>query len=387
VSIKYVSFVMRASARGEGGILALVALVRGKTRARHAVLVGLGLVGAALLAGDGMITPAISVLSAVEGLNIVTRTLEPWIVWITVAILVALFAAQRRGTAGLGMMFGPVMALWFVVIAVLALPAIRARPAVLWSIDPRHALRFLVAHRLGSLYALGAVVLALTGAEALYADLGHFGAAPIRIAWFALVFPALVMNYLGQGALLLDRPEARDNPFYALAPAWGFYPLVALATVATIIASQAVISGVFSLTYQARQLGYAPRVRVRHTSAARKGEVYVPVANWLLMAATVAIVVGFRSSSRLAGAYGMAVSGTMLVTTLLSWVVARERWRWGALRAELVAGVFLVIDASFVAANALKIAEGAWLPLAVALVLMLGGAVRRTASRDVGVRD
>ncbi|HLY38035.1 MAG TPA: KUP/HAK/KT family potassium transporter [Candidatus Binatia bacterium] len=372
VSIKYVSFVMRASARGEGGILALVALVRGKTGQRHAILVGLGLFGAALLVGDGMITPAISVLSAVEGLGIATRTFASWIVWITVAILVALFAVQRRGTGGVGLMFGPVMVLWFVVIAVLAVPAIHARPTVLWSIDPTHAVRFLVAHRLGSLYALGAVVLALTGAEALYADLGHFGAAPIRITWFALVFPALVINYLGQGATLLARPEASDNPFYALAPPWGFYPLVALATAATIIASQAVISGVFSLTYQAGQMGYAPRVRVRHTSTERRGEVYVPVANWVLMVATVAIVVGFRSSDRLAGAYGMAVSGTMLVTTLLSYIVARERWRWGALRAELVAGAFLLIDASFVAANTLKIAEGAWLPLAVALLLLLG---------------
>jgi len=293
VSVKYVSFVMRASSRGEGGTLALVALVRGRSGRRHAVLVGLGLFGAALLVGDGMITPAISVLSAVEGLDIATHAFEPWVVWITVAILVGLFALQTRGTGGIGRMFGPVMAVWFVVVAVLAVPAIRARPAVLASIDPSHAVRFLLANRARSLFTLGAVMLTLTGAEALYADLGHFGAAPIRVAWFALVFPALVVDYWGQGALLLARPEARDNPFYALAPAWGFYPLVALATLATIIASQAVISGVFSLTYQAVQLGYAPRVRVQHTSTARRGQVYVPTVNWLLMVATIGLVVDF----------------------------------------------------------------------------------------------
>ena len=367
VSIKYLLFVMRADNGGEGGILALVALVRSSTKGgSRGMLVAIGLFGAALLYGDGMITPAISVLSAVEGLGVATRVFHPFIVPITAAILVGLFLIQRHGTAGIGRVFGPIMIVWFIAIAALGLLAIRDAPAVLTSINPMHAARFLVAHRLRAFLTLGAVFLAVTGAEALYADMGHFGRTPIRIGWFAVALPSLVLNYLGQGAVLLSRPAASLHPFYALAPDWGLYPLVILATIATVIASQAIISGAFSLTQQAVQLGYSPRFDIQHTSAHAYGQIYIPEINWMLMAATVGLVFGFRTSTNLAAAYGMAVTTTMVITTLLAYVVAREKWGWSVWRASLVTGLFLVVDVAFFGANLVKIAHGGWFPLLVA---------------------
>jgi KUP system potassium uptake protein len=370
VSIKYLLFVMRADNQGEGGILALVALVRSKAgKAAHPTLVIIGLFGAALLYGDGMITPAISVLSAVEGLGVATQIFEPFVVPITVVILIALFIEQRRGTGGLGAVFGPIMILWFVTIALLGLPWIATRPIVLSAINPWHGVSFLGHHGLESLGTLGAVFLSVTGAEALYADMGHFGRKPIRIAWFALVLPALVLNYMGQGALLLVSPEGREHPFFHLAPGWALYPLVVLSTVATVIASQAVISGAFSLTQQAIQLGYSPRFNILHTSAHEKGQVYIPEVNWMLMIATVGLVLGFRSSTNLAAAYGMAVTTTMVITTLLAYFVARERWHWGLGLAITVTGAFIVIDLLFFSANVIKIQHGGWFPMLVAFLI------------------
>jgi len=367
VSVKYLLFVMRADNAGEGGILALVALVR--TRAGRAGRVGLiafGLFGAALLYGDGMITPAISVLSAVEGLSIATHTFEPYVVPITVVILIVLFVVQSRGTSGIGTIFGPIMIGWFVMLALLGFPAIARNPIVLTALSPSYGMRFFEAHGPAAVLTLGAVVLVITGAEALYADMGHFGPRPIRIAWFTLVLPSLLVNYFGQGALLLTDAEARVNPFYHLAPSWALYPLVVVATIATVIASQAIISGAFSLTQQAVQLGYAPRFDIRHTSAQEKGQVYVPEINWLLMLATLGLVFGFKSSTNLASAYGMAVTATMVITTILAYVVTRELWRWGFWRAVLITGAFLVIDLAFFSANLLKIEHGGWFPLLVA---------------------
>ncbi len=366
VSIKYLIFVMRADNGGEGGILALVALLRGRAGRATTFLVGTGLFGAALLYGDGMITPAISVLSAVEGVNVATHAFERYVVPATVAILIALFMVQVRGTTGIGKVFGPIMILWFVTIATLGVLSIRTHPVVVLAIDPRHAIRFFAAHGWRAFLTLGAVFLVLTGAEALYADLGHFGRAPIRIAWFALVFPALILNYLGQGAALLVRPAAHLNPFYSLAPDWALYPLVGLATVATVIASQAIISGAFSLTQQAMQLGYSPRFDIQHTSSSEHGQVYIPQVNWLLMIATVALVFGFRSSTNLAAAYGMAVTTTMVITTVLAYAVTRQLWRWNFVTAAGVALVFLTIDLAFFGANLIKIAHGGWFPLLVA---------------------
>src|SRR5205823_2425878 len=284
----------------------------------------------------------------------------------TVAILIALFMVQRRGTTGVGKIFGPIMIVWFVTIAIAGVAAIGANTLVLTSLDPAHAVRFFAAHGWRAFLTLGAVFLALTGAEALYADLGHFGRAPIRIAWFALVLPALVLNYLGQGAMLLARPEARPNPFYALVPDWGLYPLVVLATLATVIASQAIISGAFSLTQQAVQLGYSPRLDIHHTSSREHGQVYIPEINWMLMISTVGLVLAFRTSTNLAAAYGMAVTTTMVITTVLAYAVARTLWKWSFARAALIAGGFLVIDLAFFGANLIKIAHGGWLPLVVA---------------------
>ncbi|MFN7913850.1 MAG: potassium transporter Kup [Vicinamibacterales bacterium] len=352
VTMKYLLFVMRADNGGEGGILALVALVR--TRAgvsAHGVLVSIGLFGAALLYGDGMITPAISVLSAVEGLGVATHVFEPFVVPVTVLILLVLFFVQRRGTGGIGAVFGPVMILWFVTLAGLGIPHIAEHPIVLDAFDPFIGLRFLWNEGLTAFLTLGAVFLSVTGAEALYADMGHFGRRPIRIAWFALVLPALVLNYLGQGALLLGDPVTRDHPFFHLAPDWALLPLVALSTLATVIASQAVISGAFSLTQQAIQLGYSPRFDIQHTSAHEKGQVYIPEINWMLMVATVGLVFGFRSSTHLAAAYGMAVTTTMVITALLAFVVARERWGWGLWVAGGVTGAFLAIDLAFFGAR------------------------------------
>ena len=387
VSVKYLLFVMRADNMGEGGILALVALLRSKAgEPLHAALVAIGLFGAALLYGDGMITPAISVLSAVEGLRVATNVFEPFVLPVTVVILVALFLFQHRGTGGIGNVFGPIMVVWFLTITIAGLPPILSNPVVLSSLNPVHAVAFFDAHSLRAFLTLGAVFLAVTGAEALYADMGHFGRAPIRTAWFALVLPALAINYFGQGALLLSSPEARENPFYGLAPRWGVYPLVLVATMATIIASQAVISGAFSLTQQAVQLGYSPRFDVRHTSAHEKGQVYIPEVNWLLMIATVGLVIGFRSSTNLAAAYGMAVTTTMVITTLLAYVVARERWHWSPWRAGLVTGAFLSVDLAFFGANLIKIQHGGWFPLLVAAAVYTVMSTWKTGRQFVAKR-
>ena len=370
VTIKYLLFVMRADNGGEGGILALVALVRTKAgKSAHGTLVAIGLFGAALLYGDGMITPAISVLSAVEGLGVATNVFEPFVVPITVVILIGIFLVQHRGTAGIGTVFGPIMIVWFITLALLGLPKIVGSPVVLGAFDPLLGLSFLWHQGLAAFLTLGSVFLSVTGAEALYADMGHFGRRPIRIAWFSLVLPALLVNYLGQGALLLADPSTREHPFFHLAPAWALYPMVVLSTIATVIASQAVISGAFSLTQQAIQLGYSPRFEIHHTSAHEKGQVYIPEINWMLMVATVGLVFGFRTSTNLAAAYGMAVTTTMVITTMLAFVVARERWGWSTPLAATVAGIFVVIDLAFFGANVIKIEYGGWFPLLVAGII------------------
>ncbi len=374
ISVKYLVLVMRADNRGEGGILALMALLgpgrgEGRSAGRHLVLVSLGLFGAALLYGDGVVTPAISVLSAVEGLNVATPLFVPYVVPITIAILVGLFFIQKRGTGSVGAVFGPIMVLWFVTLGVLGVAEIALRPQILLALNPYHAVRFFLLNRLHGFLVLGAVVLAVTGAEALYADMGHFGKRPIRLAWFALVLPSLMLNYFGQGALLLRDPAAAANPFFHLAPPWALYPMVALATVATIIASQAVISGAFSLTRQAVQLGYSPRVQVDHTSAREIGQIYIPGVNWALMLATIALVLGFRSSSNLAAAYGVAVTTTMSITTVLLYFVERELWHWKLAPALLLTLFFLTIDVAFWGANMIKVAQGGWFPLAVAAIV------------------
>ncbi|HUR33225.1 MAG TPA: potassium transporter Kup [Vicinamibacterales bacterium] len=367
VTIKYLLFVMRADNGGEGGILALVALVRTKGgRSAHATLVAIGLFGAALLYGDGMITPAISVLSAVEGLGVATHVFEPFVVPITVVILIGLFVMQHRGTGGLGTVFGPIMVLWFITLALLGIPEIVAHPVVLTAFNPLHGLSVLRHQGFSAFLTLGSVFLSVTGAEALYADMGHFGRRPIRIAWFSLVLPSLVINYLGQGALLLGDANAREHPFFHLAPDWALYPMVVLSTIATVIASQAVISGAFSLTQQAIQLGYSPRFEIHHTSAHEKGQVYIPEVNWMLMIATVGLVFGFRTSTNLAAAYGMAVTTTMVITTMLAFVVARERWGWSMPLAAGVTGAFVIIDLAFFSANVIKIEHGGWFPILVA---------------------
>jgi KUP system potassium uptake protein len=371
VSVKYLSFILRADNRGEGGVIALTALLhpRGRRRGKGRwKLVALGLFAASLLYGDGMITPAISVLSAVEGLRIITPAFEPWVLPVTVGILAGLFLIQHRGTEGVGALFGPVILVWLTVLGALGMVSIVGRPEVLAAVNPLHGLEFLAGNGRHGFLVLGAVFLVVTGAEALYADMGHFGRRPIRLTWFALVLPALVLNYFGQGAVLLARPEEAHHPFYALVPTWGRIPMVLLATSATIIASQAVISGAFSLTRQAIQLGYLPRLKVIHTSSERIGQIYVPLVNRVLAAATIGLVLGFRSSSQLAAAYGVAVTTTMLISTVLFYVVARECWGWSRLAAMAPAGLFLVVDVSFFLANISKIAHGAWFPLVVAAV-------------------
>lgn len=369
VSLKYLVFILRADNRGEGGILALMALLvpaRGTLSGRRWRFAVLGLFGAALLYGDGMITPSISVLSAVEGLGVATHLFDPYVIPLSLVILVALFLFQRRGTARIGAFFGPVTLLWFLVLAALGLATIAREPSVLEAANPAHAAAFLVGNGWHGPLVLAAVFLVVTGTEALYADMGHFGRRPIRLAWFGLVAPALVLNYFGQGALLLADPEAAHNPFYRMAPGWALYPLVLLATAATIIASQAVITGAFSLTRQAIQLGYSPRLPVTHTSAREIGQIYIAPVNWALMLACCGLVLGFRSSSQLAAAYGMAVTTTMVITTLLFYVLARERWGWSALGAGALAGTFLVADVAFFAANVIKIEHGGWFPLLAA---------------------
>ncbi|MEQ1869233.1 MAG: potassium transporter Kup [Vicinamibacterales bacterium] len=376
ISIKYIALVMRADNQGEGGILALTALLPSKkvapqvpgtsaSRAVTPVLLLFGIFGAALLYGDGMITPAITVLGAVEGLKTVTPLFEPYVVPVTVVILIGVFAIQKHGTHRVGRMFGPVMVLWFLTISVLGLRWIVREPSVLGALSPVHAVTFFRVNGGHAFAVLGAVFLVVTGGEALYADMGHFGKRPIRLAWFSLVLPALVINYFGQGALLLTNPQAVEQPFFLLAPGWMQLPLVVLATFAAIIASQALISGAFSLTHQAVQLGYCPRLEVAHTSSDEMGQVYVPQVNWALMAATIAIVLGFRSSSALAAAYGIAVTMTMVITALLLHVVMLQRWRWPAPLAFTVTGIFLTIDLAFFGANALKIMHGGWLPLVI----------------------
>ncbi len=350
VCLKYLTFILRADNRGEGGVIALMALVHPERRTRSAArwfLVGLGLFGASLLYGDGMITPAISVMSAVEGLKVATSTFEPYVLPTTIVILVGLFLFQHRGTAGVGAVFGPIALLWLVVIALLGLRGIAGHPEILTSLSPLHGVSFFLRNRWQGYFVLGAVFLVVTGTEALYADMGHFGRRPVRLSWYLLVFPALLLNYFGQGALLLADPSAASHPFYALAPPWALYPLVILATAATIIASQAVISGAFSLTRQAIQLGYFPRLQIKHTSDEKIGQIYIPQINALLMVATIGLVLGFRSTSKLAAAYGVAVTTTMIIATILFYVVARERFGWSRLTAGVPVALFLIVDLSF----------------------------------------
>jgi KUP system potassium uptake protein len=374
ISVKYLLFVMKADNRGEGGIIALTALVAPhmeSPRGRRAILVLLGLFGAALLYGDGMITPSISVLSAIEGLEVATPLFRPYVLPITITILVILFAIQSRGTGKVGKVFGPVMLLWMVVLALLGLRSIVAEPAVIAAIDPRHAVWFFERNGWRGFLVLGSVVLALTGAETLYADMGHFGKKPIRLTWFAVVLPALMLNYFGQGALVLAHPELVDQPFFQMAPTWALYPLVALATAATVIASQAVISGAFSLTMQAVQLGYMPRLEIDHTSERERGQIYIPSVNWALMFACIGLVLGFRSSSNLAAAYGVAVTTDMVFTTILFAVVARSRFRWSIPAVLLLAAAFLVADLAFWAANIIKVPHGGWFPLVIAAAVFI----------------
>ncbi len=368
ISVKYLVYVMRADNHGEGGILALLALLdpwrQGKGRRRWLVVI-LGIFGASLLYGDGMITPAISVLSAIEGLELATPAMVPVVVPITVTILVLLFIFQRRGTGRVGSVFGPVMLFWFSTLAVLGILGIVRRPGVLAAVNPVHGVLFFLKNGWDGFLVLGAVFLVVTGGEALYADMGHFGRRPIRTAWFGLVLPALLLNYFGQGALLLREPQTVVQPFYDLAPRWALYPLVLLATAATVIASQAIISGVFSLTRQAVLLGVLPRVRAVQTSIQKIGQIYIPSVNWMLMTATIVLVVTFQRSSHLEAAYGVAISTTMVITTLLAYVVARERWEWSFLPAAALTVGFLSADLSFFGANILKVKDGGWIPLLV----------------------
>ena len=370
VTIKYVAIIMRADNRGEGGSLALLALVTEKAKNPRLawIITLLGIFAAALFYGDSMITPAISVLSAVEGLEIITRDLKPYVIPITLGILTGLFAIQKHGTGAMGKLFGPVMVAWFAVLAILGVLQIVHNPAVLLALNPLFAVFFISEHPGLAFLALGSVVLAVTGGEALYTDMGHFGRFPIRLAWFGFVMPALVLNYFGQGALLLVEPEAIASPFFHLAPDWALIPMVGLATAATVIASQAVISGAFSVARMSIQMGLLPRMQIIHTSGMEEGQIYVPFTNWSLYLAVVALVIGFKSSSNLAAAYGIAVTGTMLIDTILVAFVMVLIWKWNKLLVALVAGSLLVVDIAFFAANAIKIPEGGWFPLVIGLV-------------------
>ncbi len=366
VSLKYVVFIMRADNKGEGGIMALMALAsrgaRDNMSLRKTIII-LGLLGASLFYGDGVITPAISVLSAVEGLKVAAPDLDKYVVPITLAIIFILFAVQRRGTAKVGAVFGPIMLLWFATLAVLGVTAIVVAPKVLWALNPWYGFEFFIKNGEHAFLALGGVVLGLTGAEALYADMGHFGKGPIRFAWFSYVSPALVLNYFGQGALLLNHPDAVSNPFYLLVPPSLLYPMIALACAATVIASQAVITGAFSMTREAIQLGYSPRMEIVHTSKEMQGQIFLPWINRALFVLIFAAVVGFRSSDNLGAAYGIAVTGTMAITTCLALVVARRLWGWSRLAVVLVGAIFITIDLGYFAANAVKIEHGGWFPL------------------------
>jgi len=374
VTTKYAIFIMRADNDGEGGIMALLALAlkTAKQDPRKAgFIITTGLIGAVLFYGDSIITPAISVLSAVEGLQIVAPKLEHYVLPITLAVLTALFLVQAKGTEHVGRLFAPVMCVWFVSLAALGIVNIASHPQILGAINPYHGVALLSELGWRGFVVMGSVVLVITGAEALYADMGHFGLKPIRFAWFGFVFPALLLNYFGQGALLLENPAAVENPFYLMAPNWALYPLLLLSTLATVIASQAVISGAFSLTRQAIQLGYTPRMRILHTSGDEMGQIYIPAVNWLLMAAVFVLVLEFRSSSALASAYGLAVTGTMITTTILAFIVIKELWRWNEATSIGFLSLFLSFDVLFFLANSIKIPEGGWLPLTVGATLFV----------------
>jgi KUP system potassium uptake protein len=371
VTITYVVLIMRADNDGEGGIMALIALIRRRAvpggRRAKMILAGLGIFGASLFLGDSMITPAISVLSAVEGVEVAAPSVSNIVIPITVAIIVALFMAQRLGTGVVGRAFGPVMALWFTIIALIGIKGIASHPVILEALSPTYAVSFLFGHFGTAFFSLTAVVLAVTGAEALYADMGHFGRGPVRRAWILVVFPACALNYFGQGALILGRPSSVSNPFFLAAPGWARLPMVFLATVATVIASQAVISGAFSVAHQAGQLGYLPRLRIQYTSEEMMGQIYVPWINWLLLAGVLALVLAFRTSAHLAYAYGTAVTGTITITTLLFFYYARHQWRWPLWIVLSGSGILLAIDLLFFAANLTKLTHGAWLPLLIGI--------------------
>lgn len=372
VSLKYISYVMRADNAGEGGILTLMSLAGRNTGARAtAVLVIMGLIGGSFFYGEVVITPAISVMSAIEGLEIAAPSLDPFIVPLSIAVLTLLFMIQKHGTGMVGKLFAPVMLIWFATLAVLGVTGIMKNPEVLQALNPSWAVSFFVHYKTISFFALGAVVLAITGVEALYADMGHFGKMPIRIAWFIVVLPSLVLNYFGQGALLLSDPKAIKNPFFLLAPDWALIPLLILATLATVIASQAVISGVFSLTRQAVRLGYLPGMRIIHTSEMESGQIYVPMINWVLYFAVLIVIVSFEHSSNLAAAYGIAVTGTMVLTSILSCTVAVKNWHWNRLAVGLILTLFLCIDVPLFSANLIKLFSGGWLPLCLGLIMFL----------------
>jgi KUP system potassium uptake protein len=390
VSIKYVSFILRADNKGEGGILALLALAvpeRGKSaRKKNQLLILIGVFGAALLYGDGMITPAISVLSAVEGLAIATPRFEPFIVPITIVILIVLFMMQKAGTAAVGKVFGPVTLLWFLVIGALGMGQLIKNPGVIVCLSPHYAVNFFLVNGMKGFAVLGSVFLVVTGGEALYADMGHFGRKPIRYAWFFLVLPALLLNYLGQGALVLAHPKYVENPFFRMAPAWMLYPLVALATAAAVIAAQALISGAFSLTMQAIQLGYAPRLQIDHTSELERGQIYLPWVNWLLMFSCIGLALGFQSSSNLAAAYGIAVTLTMIITTILFHTAALRLWKWNKMGVTILCGIFLAAELAFFGANALKIAHGGWFPLVIGALIFTVMSTWKTGRAILGER-
>jgi KUP system potassium uptake protein len=373
VSFKYLLFIMRADNRGEGGIMALLALLHPRREGAHSrrLLIGLGLFGAALLYGDGVITPAISVLSAVEGIGVATPALGRTVPLVASAILIVLFWFQSRGTAKVGAVFGRVMLVWFTSIAVLGVRGILQHPGVIRAINPFYAIDFMIRDGERGFLILGAVVLVVTGAEALYADMGHFGKRPIRVVWFSVVLPALMLNYLGQGAVLISHPSAASNPFYSLVPSWALYPMVVIATAAAVVASQALISGAFSLTRQAVQLGYSPRVTIQHTSRTEIGQIYLPGVNRTLAVLCVILVLGFGSSGDLASAYGIAVTGTMTITTLLFCQVARDRWHWRTWQVIGLGSLFLIVDLAFLGANLVKIAKGGWFPILVATVVYI----------------
>jgi KUP system potassium uptake protein len=387
VTLKYVIVMLRADNNGEGGTLSLMALAQRALGDRGRLIPLLGMAGAALFYGDAMITPAISVLSAVEGLNLVTPALEAYVLPISLAILIGLFAIQGRGTAKIAAWFGPIIIVWFIALAVAGVANIMKEPGILLAANPLLGAGFLSSHGVAGLMALGAVFLAVTGAEALYADLGHFGRGPIQTAWLFMVFPALALNYLGQGALLLTTPDALESPFFKLYPSWALLPMVGLATMATIIASQAVITGAFSMTQQAIQLGLLPRLDIRRTSETEKGQIYMPAVNWLLMLAVLFLTAAFKSSSGLASAYGIAVTGTMVVTVALATIVARHYWNWSWWRVAAVMGPFFLVDMIFLGANLLKVVQGGWVPLAVGACLLVVMITWKRGSRLLSERS